>query len=111
MTSTPEKVDARCDLYSFGAMIYALLLGRELTESEFLGPGSPKPVFNDYPDIHPALGRLLLKTFNRQVEARFPTDEAVKEDPTGFTELIRTLRVPARWTLSAWRLRPGRRRA
>jgi serine/threonine protein phosphatase PrpC len=103
LMTTPDKVDARADLYSFGAMIYALLLGRELTEREFLGPGSPKPVFNDYPDIHPALGRLLLKTFNRQVEARFPTDEAVKEDPTGFSELIRTLRVCAR-TLDTVRL-------
>src|SRR5439155_14508415 len=28
-----------------------------------------------------------------EVEARFPTDEAGKEDSTGFTELIRTLEV------------------
>src|SRR5439155_14975875 len=86
----------------------ALHVGRELSEREFLSPGNPKPVFNDYPDLHPALGRLLLKTFNRQVEARFPTDEAVKEDLTGFSELIRTLGVCARTVdnvrleISAW---------
>src|SRR5262249_23315931 len=96
LLNAPETADPRANLYSFGAMVYALLLGRELSEREFLSPGNPKPVFNDYPDMHPALGRLLLKTFNRQVAARFPTDEAVKEDPTGFSELIRTLQVCAR---------------
>ncbi|HKB39343.1 MAG TPA: protein phosphatase 2C domain-containing protein, partial [Gemmataceae bacterium] len=96
LLNSPETSDARANLYSFGAMLYALHVGRELSEREFLSPGNPKPVFNDYPDLHPALGRLLLKTFNRQVEARFPTDEAVKEDATGFTELIRTLHICAR---------------
>jgi protein phosphatase len=96
LLSSPQTADARADLYSFGAMILALNLGHELTERQFLKPGNPKPIFNDYPDMHPALGRLLMKTFNRQVEARFPTDEAVKSDPSGFGELIKTLKVLAR---------------
>src|SRR5262245_40186021 len=96
LLTVPETADALANLYSFGAMLYALHVGRELSEREFLSPGSPKPIFNDYPDLHPVLGRLLMKTFNRQVEARFPTDEAVKDDPTGFTELVRTLRICAR---------------
>ena len=88
---------------------------RELSEREFLSPGNPKPVFNDYPDLHPAIGRLLLKTFNRQVEARFPTDEAVKEDETGFTELVHTLGICARTVdnvrleISAWTTTCGSR--
>src|SRR5262249_14329680 len=108
LLNSPETSDARANLYSFGAMLYALHVGRELSEREFLSPGNPKPVFNDYPDLHPAIGRLLLKTFNRQVEDRFPTDEAVKEDETGFSELIYTLGVCARTVdnvrleISAW---------
>ena len=86
-------VDARSDLYSFGAMIYALHVGRELTEMDFEQPGTPKPFIPRFPDIHPAFGRLLTKTFRKEPDWRFPSDEAGKEDPTGFTELIRTLNV------------------
>lgn len=96
LLATPATTDARADLYSFGAMLLALNLGHELTERQFLKPGNPKPIFNDYPDMHPGLGRLMMKTFCRQVEGRFPSDEAVKDDKTGFTELIKTLKVLAR---------------
>ncbi len=85
------KVDARASLYSFGAMLYALHLGRELSDVDFDRPGHPKPFIPRFPDIHPAFGRLMMKTFRRDVEARFPTDEAAKEDATGMTELIRSL--------------------
>jgi protein phosphatase len=87
-------VDARADLYSFGAMLYALHVGRELNErTDFNGKGDPKPFIPQFPDIHPAFGRLMTKTFRKNVESRFPTDEASKEEPTGFVELIRTLEV------------------
>jgi serine/threonine protein phosphatase PrpC len=84
-------VDARADLYSFGAMLYALHVGRELTEMDFERPGTPKPFIPCFPDIHPLFGRLVSKTFQRDPFLRFPTDEATKEDGTGFAELIRTL--------------------
>jgi protein phosphatase len=89
------QVDARADLYSFGASIYSLFVGRELSDMDFdkPGAGNPKPFIPRFPDIHPAFGRLLTKTFRRAVESRFPTDEAGKEDATGFVELIRTLNV------------------
>src|SRR5262249_55446878 len=98
LLSSPSKADARADLYNFGAMVYALYLGRELTEAEFErgGAGHPKPVLAKFPDMHPLLARLLLKTFRREVDARFPTDEASKEDITGFTELQRVLEVMRR---------------
>jgi protein phosphatase len=86
-----DAVDARSDLYSFGAMLYALHVGRELTEMDFERQGVPKPFVPRFPDIHPAFGRLMMKTFCREANLRFPTDEAAREDPTGFTELIRTL--------------------
>jgi serine/threonine protein phosphatase PrpC len=94
LLSGQGNADSRADLYSFGAMLYALCVGRELNErTDFDGPGNPKPYIPRFPDTHPAFGRLMMKTFRKEVEARFPTDEASREDATGFTELIRTLEV------------------
>jgi serine/threonine protein phosphatase PrpC len=83
--------DARADLYSFGAMLYSLHVGRELTERDFERPGTPQPFIPRFPDVHPLFGRLVTKTFTREVAHRLPTDEAGKEDPTGFTELMNIL--------------------
>ncbi|HXG09097.1 MAG TPA: hypothetical protein VNK04_04850, partial [Gemmataceae bacterium] len=97
LTVNGSQADARADLYSFGAMLCALYVGRELVEEDFdRKTRAPKPVAALYPDIHPALARLISKTFCRDVHLRFPTDEAAREDPTGFTELIRTLEVCGR---------------
>ncbi len=90
------NADARSDLYSFGALLYALHVGRNLNEIDFDRFGAPKPFIPRFPDIHPAFGRLMSKTFRTDVDGRFPTDEAAKEDPTGFTELIRTLHTLGR---------------
>jgi protein phosphatase len=96
LASHSGKADARSNLYSFGALLYSLFVGRELTEMDFDRPGDPKAFVPRFPDIHPAFGRLMMKTFTREVGARFPSDEAMKEDSTGFTELIRTLESCAR---------------
>lgn len=84
----PMRVDARADLFGFGALLAALLLGRELTEMDFELHGVPKPFVERFPDAHPLLARLMMKTFVRELSFRFPTDEASLEDPTGFLELI-----------------------
>lgn len=82
----------RPSLYSFGALIYSLeILHRELSENDFEKPGVPKPFIPRFPDIHPAFGRLISKTFRTEIHARFPTDEASRDDKSGFTELIATL--------------------
>ncbi|HEV3238579.1 MAG TPA: protein phosphatase 2C domain-containing protein, partial [Gemmataceae bacterium] len=108
LTQSGQTVDARADLYGFGAMLYALHVGRELTEMDFERPGFPKPFIPRFPDIHPLFGRLLTKTFRRELTARFPTEEAASEDPSGFTELLRNLEVcqqtfdEARLDIAAW---------
>jgi serine/threonine protein phosphatase PrpC len=100
--TAPELVgggpaDARADLYGFGAMLYALHVGRELTDNDFdKKTRAPKPFIPFFPDAHPLFARLMTKTFVREVALRFPTDEAAREDPTGFTELIRTLEACGR---------------
>lgn len=86
-----EPVDFRADLYSFGAMHYALLLGRELSDIDFHAPGLPRPVIERFPDVHPLLGRVLSKTFCRDMDRRFPTMAAEISDPTGFNQLSAAL--------------------
>lgn len=86
-----DKADARSDLYTFGAMLYALHLGRELAENDFELQGVPKPILQHFADCHPLFGRLISKTFCRDVNLRFPTAEAVEEDPTGFAEVLALL--------------------
>jgi protein phosphatase len=89
----PDQADARADLFGFGALLFALFMGRELAEMDFTRPGVPKPFLPQFPDVHPLLGRLITKTFCADRDARFPTDEAIQEDATGFKELIRLLEV------------------
>jgi protein phosphatase len=92
LIETPEQADARSELYSFGAMLYSLeYLGHPLEQKDFAGKYQPIQITERHPDVHPGFFRLICKTFTRDVHTRFPTDEAGREDPTGFTELIRTL--------------------
>src|SRR6185437_5229667 len=80
----------------------------DLNEIDFDRSGTPKPFIPCFPDIHPAFGRLMTKTFRKEFHGRFPTDEAAKEDATGFVELIRTLNTlgrtldNARLEIAAW---------
>jgi serine/threonine protein phosphatase PrpC len=95
--SAPEllahtQTDARADLYHMGALLYALHVGRELAEMDFERPGIPKPFLPQFPDAHPVFGRLLSKTFCAEQD-RFPTDEALNDDSTGFSDLIRALQL------------------
>lgn len=92
----PVHADARSDLYSFGAMLFALCLGRELTEMDFERQCVPKPFVLLFPDGHPGLARIIMKTCTRELHLRFPTEEAARSDPTGFQELIHSLRTLGR---------------
>jgi serine/threonine protein phosphatase PrpC len=87
----PLRANERSDLYGFGALFYALLLGRELAETDFEMHGVAKPFLERFPDAHPLLARLMLKTFVRDPSLRFPSEEAAAADRTGFLELIAVL--------------------
>lgn len=87
----PSFVDARSDLYGFGAMVYALYLARPLKRDDFTATGQPKSFLEVFPETLPMLGRLLGKTFRAEIGARFPTPATALEDASGFRELIQTL--------------------
>lgn len=91
----PELADPKADLYPFGAMVYALHHGRELTDLDFDGYGIPRSFVSIFPDGHPFFTQVVLKTFIRYAEQRYPTQD---EDPdqTGFSELIAQLKAGER---------------
>lgn len=90
----PHNADARASLYSVGAMLYSLeYLHHALEEKDFERQFVPRQVTDRYPDVHPLFLRLVNKTFVRDVNTRFPTDEAGRTDPTGFAELIKSLEI------------------
>ena len=84
-----DSTDVRSDHYGFGGMLYALTLGVDLTEKDFDKTGAAKNFIARFPDVHPLMARLVMKTFVRDPLGRFPTDE--KKDPTGSLELINFL--------------------
>jgi serine/threonine protein phosphatase PrpC len=106
---SPQTADARADMYSFGATIYSLeYLHHPLEEKDFEKPYYPHAITDRYPDVHPAFNRLIMKTFCRDLNLRFPTDEAGKKEATGFAELVNTLKVcqrvfeRSRLDIAAW---------
>lgn len=60
--ATPNTLDLASDAYALGAMLYALLLGRDLSETDFIAPGVLTPPSEHLPQLHPVLHRLLLRT-------------------------------------------------
>ncbi len=91
---SPLASDARSDMYSFGALLYSLeYLHHALEEKDFERQFTPKQITERFPDVHPLFLRLVNKTFVRDINTRFPTDEAGRTDPTGFQELIKSLDV------------------
>lgn len=94
---TPAAADARADLYSFGALLYSLeYLHHPLEEKDFERQFTPLQITERFPDVHPLFLRIINKTFCRDINTRFPTDEMTKTDPTGFSELIKSLAICGR---------------
>jgi PPM family protein phosphatase len=88
LTLDPKGVDCRADLFTFGALIYSLLLNRNLDEDDRLDASNPAIWFQHFPDHPPELNTLLGKTYQRDVEARFPSTPYTQTDSSGFLELL-----------------------
>jgi protein phosphatase len=96
LVNDPHSVGLRADAYTFGSILYALHLGHELSEADFEPNGAPRPFALRVPDAHPALVRLISKTFARRVEMRFPPPTKPEFDPSGFDEIGKALAEYAR---------------
>ncbi|MBI1831196.1 MAG: protein phosphatase 2C domain-containing protein, partial [Planctomycetes bacterium] len=93
----PNTADLRSDLYSFGALLYSLeYLHHPLEEKDFERQYTPLQITERNPDVHPLFLRLINKTFVRDPNTRFPTDEVIRVDPSGMSELVRALGVAGR---------------
>lgn len=94
---SPASADMRSDLYSFGALLYSLeYLHHPLEEKDFERQYTPLQITERFPDVHPLFLRIINKTFCRDLHTRFPTDEMTKTDPSGFSELIKSLGICGR---------------
>lgn len=83
----PSEADLRADVYNFGALIYALFLGRDLQNSDFLEPGTPKPFGEQFPEAVPPLVRLVRKTMAGDLAHRFPTAACKSKDKSGLEDV------------------------
>lgn len=87
----PGKLDFRADLYTFGAIVYSLYLGRLLKEDDFEAPGVVKPFAHIFPVADPFLTQLVYQTFQRHPGHRLASKDASKSDTSGFQFLLNML--------------------
>jgi serine/threonine-protein kinase len=81
---SPDKVDARGDLYALGAVAYYLLAGRNVFEAgsaiEICAKhlhDPPEPLLGRVPDLDPELERLVLACLAKEPEERPPSARAL----------------------------------
>src|SRR5262249_45601127 len=90
-SADPLEASPRATLYAFGAMLYSLLVGRDLASEDFDAAGEPVPFLERRPDAPPAVARRLPKTLRPGPSLRFPTADLASDDPSGFQQLLEAL--------------------
>jgi hypothetical protein len=79
------EVDARSDLYSLGAVAYAMLTGREpFAATRDASPtrratGEPAPLYSVAPDVPDDIARVVMRCLSRDPALRFPTVRALRD--------------------------------
>ena len=80
----PRNVDARCDVFSLGSILYKLLTGKPAfdganaaTVLALVLSEPPIPLREHRPEIHPALEALVLGCLEKDPAARVPSVEAL----------------------------------
>jgi tRNA A-37 threonylcarbamoyl transferase component Bud32 len=80
-----EDVDARSDLYSLGAVAYAMLTGREpFARTDDAMPalsaaGTPAPLYSVAPEVPDDLARVVMRCLSRDPALRFPSARALRD--------------------------------
>src|SRR5262249_54078518 len=90
-----EKVDARTDLFSLGAVIYEMTTDRRPFRKplDFTRPASPA--------THPELDRIIFKLLEPSVERRYQSAAAVVADLKRLQETLSTNRTSSRRWITA----------
>jgi len=118
-----KKVDARCDLYSAGVMLFEMSCNRRLFERkdpldavrDHLNTPPPDPRSIN-PSLSPALSKVILKALEKQPEQRWPSAEAFAQALAEVPEAHGQVQAPIRQRLSSsgrrllalrWRGRPA----
>ena len=130
-----KPVDARSDVFSFGALLYEMLTGRraftgdsQLSILSAILREPPAPVRKIRPDVPPALERVVLRCLEKERESRYTSAAQLRDElracqaPVGIRKLLRQpryavalilalLAVPATatwWWVSSSRIRWAR---
>jgi predicted Ser/Thr protein kinase len=95
-----EPVDARSDIFSFGAVLYELLSGRRAFRGETLGATLAAVIVFEPPPLReapPEVARIVGKMLAKKREARYPSGEELHRDLLACQ--ARLTRAPSRlWT-------------